>query len=155
MRLPRALLVAALVAILGGAASLRADALNGARWVSRGPTNISGVVTALLTDPEQPDVYLAATGGGLFTTSDAGASWSPVAGLDGYFLWSLARDPARHNILWAGAFVSGDAPGLFRSADRGRTWSEIAALHLTSVFSIAVSPSDGKIIAATNYGLQI
>lgn len=155
MRQPRALLVAALVAVVGGAASLRADALNGARWVSRGPTNISGVVTALLIDPEQPDVYLAATGGGLFTTSDAGASWSPIAGLDGHFLWSLARDPARHNILWAGALVFGDQGALYRSTDRGRTWSEIAPLHLNSVFSVAVSPTDGKVIAATNYGLQI
>ncbi len=155
MRLPRAVMVAALIAVLGGAADASADALNGARWVSRGPTNVSGVVTALLIDPEQPDVYLAATGGGLFTSSDAGASWSPVPGLDGRFLWSLARDPNRHDVLWAGALALGEVPGLYRSADRGRTWSEVPALHYTSVFSVAVSPTEAKVIVATDNGLQV
>lgn len=151
----RAILIAALAGVLGGAAAVRGDALNGARWVSRGLANISGVVTALLTDPEQSDVYLAATGGGLFTTSDAGASWSPVPSLEGRFLWWLARDPARHDVLWAGALALGDVPGLYRSSDRGRTWSEVTPLHATSVFSVAVSPTEAKVIVATNDGLQI
>ncbi len=39
-------------------------------WVSRGPTNLSGLVTAMLLDPDDPNRYVAGTPAGIWTVSD-------------------------------------------------------------------------------------
>ena len=48
-------------------------------WQSIGPGNVGGRTRALLIDPTNPDVmYAAAVAGGIWKTTNAGATWLPL-----------------------------------------------------------------------------
>jgi hypothetical protein len=67
-------------------------------------------------------VYVAdLSGGGLFGTEDAGASWSKL--LDGE-VWAVAVDPSDDDVIYAGT----EPIHLYRSEDRGRSWEELTTL---------------------------
>ncbi len=140
----------ALVAVLAISFSLHADPFAGGVWTSRGPTNISGLTTAFLVDPDDENVYLAATSGGVWTSNDAGASWSPIAQLDGVPIWALARHPVRHDEIWAG----GPGIGLLKSIDRGRTWDTLPESQYWAVQAIDIS-LDSKVFVAAIDGLHM
>jgi photosystem II stability/assembly factor-like uncharacterized protein len=124
----------------------------GHSWVSRGPTNLSGVVTAFLFDPEEHDRYLAATAGGLWTSGDSGATWSLTA-LDGMLISALERDPVHHDVLYAGGYV---APrGVLRSDDRGATWTPLPSTNGWQVFSISVSADGSRMLVARLGGIEL
>ena len=77
-------------------------------------------------DPVQPErVYCGTFGQGLWTSEDAGATWSPVgegiasAELMAVAVSALERVDGR-GVVWAGTEPS----ALFRSSDGGQTWQE-------------------------------
>jgi hypothetical protein len=60
-------------------------------------------VTALAVDPHTPSTLYATTSGGVFQSTDSGASWSPVnAGLINTNVNALAIDPTTPSTLYAG-----------------------------------------------------
>src|SRR5438045_3220943 len=68
-------------------------------WMQRGPTNLSGLVTALLLDPDDPNRYVAGTPAGIWITTDGGASWFAVPSTDTINVDCLALDPVHHDTL--------------------------------------------------------
>jgi photosystem II stability/assembly factor-like uncharacterized protein len=87
-------------------------------------------VAALAVDPQNPGTLYAGGDGGVFKTTDGGASWSaansglPTVGIaaDGSYLVAgvnlLAIDPQNTSTLYAGTV------GLFKSTDGGASWTE-------------------------------
>lgn len=114
-------------------------------YVSRdsGETWTRGIVTqfffqSVAVDPKAAGVaYLATPAQGLFRTSDAGASWVPVAGSPPG-IGALAVDPFEPTNLYAGTA----AGRIYRSADRGQTW--------TLTFVLADSPNVTQIVPDPN-----
>ena len=113
---PKAPLAAALVLSLAFATAAAA------RWQSIGPEG--GEVNAVVFDPTAPGtVYAATTYGGVFRSTDGGASWVKVwNGLPFVGAFTLAADGPGHASLLA--TTSG---GLVKSADGGATWSAAGA----------------------------
>jgi len=137
----------------------------GLSWTFRGPENIGGRTRSLLIDPANPNVMLAgAVSGGIWTTSNGGASWSPVNDwLPSLAIGCLARTPQNANILYAGlgeGFFNGDAvegSGILKSTDRGLTWNLLpSTAGFGNTCRISVSPTNSNIIlAGTRYnGIQ-
>jgi photosystem II stability/assembly factor-like uncharacterized protein len=143
---PRSLLSLALLVC----APALAGPFGSGNWISRGPTNISGLTTALLVDPADERVMLAATSGGVWSSDDAGASWSLLPRFDAVNIRALARHPQKPDELWAG----GPAVGVFRSLDRGKSWSFIEGTEVWAVYSIAVA-ADSKVFVATIGALRM
>ncbi len=97
-------------------------------------------IGALAWDPINPAVAYAGTGEanangdsypgmGIFTTSDAGATWK-YAGLEGVpYISAIVANPANANELFAGGMGGLDLPdtvgGVFHSTDKGATWTKI------------------------------
>lgn len=111
-------------------------------------------VRALLVHPTEPRLLHLGTETGLFVSRDGGERWkSASSALDGQQLWSLARDPRRPEVLFAGVCPA----AVYRSEDGGRSWERLAtgmpgqcvngAPLAPRVTCILVDPSDGALFA--------
>src|SRR5439155_26720805 len=68
---------------------------------------VSADVLTLAIDSSHPATLYAGTyGGGVYKSSDGGASWTGV-GLGGRLVYSLAIDPASSQTIYAGCYLSG------------------------------------------------
>ena len=140
-------------------------------WKFLGPGNIGGRMRALLIDAREPSTMVAAgISGGVWKTTDAGASWRPIgdalANLD---ISSLAFDPQNHDVIFAGTGegyfredVRGTAlplrgNGIFVTRDGGASWSRLPSTvgqDFYWVNDLVVSSHDSqRIYAATRTGV--
>ncbi len=85
-------------------------------------------VAALWDDPSSPKVLVAATDGGLFRSSDAGAQWTLVA-----------TDAFRDLVASGGSLYAGGDAGVMVSRDGGASWRPVDGT--TFVTALAASPT--------------
>jgi len=133
------------------------------RWRWLGPGNIGGRVRALAISRTSPSTMFAGSvGGGIWKTTDAGASWAPVDDfMASLSVSSIVFDPSNASVLYAGTgegYGNADAlrgAGIFKSVDGGATWKPVGrtASQSTAVNRLAIAPSGGVLLAATNTGL--
>jgi photosystem II stability/assembly factor-like uncharacterized protein len=152
---------------LSGPDGIRGSAAAGslAGWEELGPGNVGGRTRALVIDPSNPNVmYAAGVAGGVWKTTDGGASWTPRGDLlANLAITSLAMSPANPRVLYAGTgegFFNGDAirgAGIFRTTNGGDTWTQLASTRTSDfhyVNDIVVSKSNPTTIyAATRTGI--
>jgi photosystem II stability/assembly factor-like uncharacterized protein len=123
---------------------------NGQSWQLVGPTNVGGRVVDLVVDPRHLDtVYVAAAGGGVWKSTDAGQTFTSVwpANLT-QTLGALAM--GSDGTLWAGtgeANPSGGGltffgNGVYKSVDGGRTWQQWGLVDSGAIGRIVVDPTD-------------
>jgi photosystem II stability/assembly factor-like uncharacterized protein len=114
-----------------------------------GPFVLDGAT--LYVDPAQPATLYFSNGNAAARSTDAGASWTPIAGPPGYYKLSfLSVDPSSPPVLYSTSpsFVGGGGPGscaAWKSADDGGSWS---CLGLERAFRILVAPSDPSTLYA-------
>ena len=103
------------------------------RWRQIGPFR-GGRVLPVTGVTTQPQVYnFGATGGGVFKTTDGGATWIPVS--DGQFangdVGAIAVAESDANVIYVGmgeACIRGNASpgdGVYKSIDAGKTWKNV------------------------------
>jgi photosystem II stability/assembly factor-like uncharacterized protein len=142
-----------------------ASTLNGA-WQPHGPGNIGGRSRAVLIDRKNTNMmWTAGVAGGVWKSTDSGASWQPKGDLlVNIAVNSLIQDPKQDNILYAGTgegFFNGDAvrgQGIFKSTDAGETWVQLPSTDNSDFFyvqKLAATRHKNKqrIYAATRTGL--
>ncbi|HZC74106.1 MAG TPA: hypothetical protein VE442_25700 [Jatrophihabitans sp.] len=123
---------------------------SGRNWRLVGPSNIGGRMTDLAVDPRHPDtVYVAASGGGVWKSTDAGQTFAPVwpsANTQTIGALALGSD----GTLWAGtgeANPSGGGltffgNGVYKSTDGGATWNQWGLANSGSIGRIVVDPTN-------------
>lgn len=127
---------------------------------SEGRFPTTGIVLAIATDPTSThgDVAYVGTGGGVYKTTNAGASWTAASGVPGVPVAALAVDPNNHNDVYAvtgqGFQGGGEYGGLgaYYSHDAGATWHASVTSVRGAAQQVAVAP-DGAVFAATTGGL--
>lgn len=92
-------------------------------------------VHRLAVAPSNPDRILAATGGGLFVSDDAGRSWTSVDVFGDRYVKGVQFAPdAPETVYTSGADTPGaDQARIMRSEDSGRSWSEITTFRADGV----------------------
>ena len=128
-------------------------------WDWLGPGNVGGRIRAILPDPNNwNNLMIGSVSGGIWRSTNAGASWSPVndfmANLN---VTHIARDGSDSDILYAatGEGFSLSAPpgdGIFRSLDGGDTWDQIPSTDTEAfqwVTRLATHPSSTGLLYAT------
>lgn len=149
---------------------------SGDDWISIGPDSmggnfvgkVSGRVNAVAVHPTNPSIVYAGTSeGGIWKTTDAGASWVPLTDRQGTLQCdSLAIDPKNPNTVYAGtgsilpmlthssAVHSFVAYGLLKSTDGGATWKVLGTPEFSGepIEKIIVDPASSNrvYVAATN-----
>ncbi len=114
----------------------------------------SGRVSAMVIDPAAPATLFAVVdGGGVFTSANAGGSWSATTGQPtSNRLQGLVLVPGSPSTLFAASYGS----GLYSSTDSGASWNSCANTGLggssLNLLTLA-SDSSGKLYAGTEGGI--
>ncbi len=137
-------------------------------WTERGPGNVGGRTRGLIIDPDDASKntwFAGSVGGGIWKTTDAGATWvNKTPMIPNLATVTLAMAASNHSVIYAGSgegFGNGDAirgDGIWKSTNRGESWSQISSTASNSDFSyvnrVIVDPVNENIVfAATNTGI--
>jgi photosystem II stability/assembly factor-like uncharacterized protein len=115
-------------------ASGRLDATAfGGHWISIGPRNVPGRMTAIALHPtDRQTLWVAGADGGIWKTTDAGATWTPKSDFEeNLSIGSMILDPQDPDTIYVGTGegnFSSDrvaGSGLLKSTDSGSTWRMI------------------------------
>lgn len=118
-----------------------------------GNANASGRISSIAVDPTNGSIaYAAAAAGGLWKTTNGGATWIPLTDQIFYPIsGALAIDPSNHLAVYYGTGdYDGDVKGngLFRSLDGGQSWTRIAvpSQHGDQIARVIIDPTNPSII---------
>ncbi|MGH9136721.1 MAG: hypothetical protein ACRD0G_06695 [Acidimicrobiales bacterium] len=119
--------------------------------------------------------YSASEFGGIFRTTNGGASWTHLGGHRPQIMWDVEVDPTNNNRVYATSFFDGRATGslsgINRSGNTGNTWAHPASSNppaassatyggcvaarrtARSAFGIGINPANGNAFIGTNCGV--
>lgn len=131
-----------------------------AEWAHMGPVNFGGRVVDLAVDPNETNtVYAASAGGGVWKSTDAGATFTHAWPTNAsQAIGALAISP--DGTLYAGTGESGPGggsitwggTGLYRSTDGGEKWRFIGLRTAGAFGRIVVDPANPKRVFAAASG---
>lgn len=145
--------------------------LNATTWTPIGPAPTvngvtdytepaSGRIAALAAHPTNPNtLYVAAAGGGVWKTTDAGTTWTSLTDTQStLFMGAIALAPSNPDIIYAGTGEAHMGPskaknlrdniyygrGVLKSPDGGNTWTLLgsALFDRRTISKIVVDPAD-------------
>jgi photosystem II stability/assembly factor-like uncharacterized protein len=139
---------------------LAASAFSNLAWREIGPALAGGRVAAVAGTPQDDQLYyLGTAGGGVWKSSNGGATWSPVFDKQGVSaIGAVAIDPTNENVVWAG---TGEAnprndvsygDGLYESTDAGKTWKRAGLAGVWSISRIAIDPKNPQHLVVGAFG---
>lgn len=133
-----------------------AERNSAAIWEFSGPTNIEGRITDIEIPIDQSQTYyVGAAAGGIFKTTDAGASWLPI--FDDQEMLSIGdMEISKNNtdIIWVGTgevnagggSLAYDGDGVYKSDDGGLTWQVKGLPDVGSIGKILIDPNDDNTV---------
>ncbi len=128
-------------------------------WRGIGPFR-GGRALAVTGVPGDPyTFYFGGVAGGVWKTTDAGASWVPLTDrTDISSVGAIAVAPSNHNILYVG---TGEAAprgnmtwgnGVYKSRDAGKTWDFLGLADTRQIGAIIVDPNNPDIVLVAAFG---
>jgi photosystem II stability/assembly factor-like uncharacterized protein len=126
------------------------DPFAGLRLRSLGPAVTSGRVVGFAVHPHnRAHYYVAVASGGIWKTTNAGTSWTPVFDNEGsYSIGCVVLDPKNPNTVWVGTGENnsqrsvGYGDGVYKSTDGGKTWKNVGLKASEHIGKILLDPRD-------------
>ncbi|HTA28147.1 MAG TPA: glycosyl hydrolase [Bacteroidia bacterium] len=122
-----------------------------ARWL--GPGTMSGRITALVGDPaDGKTIYVGCAGGGIWKTTNAGASFKSIFDKYCQSIGAIAMDPSDANTLYVGTGESNMrntvsyGNGMYKSTDGGDNWTKTGLDSSEHISKILINPNNTKIL---------
>lgn len=132
----------------------------GLRFRSIGPALTSGRVSDIAVHPRDKKIwYIAVASGGIWKTTNAGSTWSPVFDSEAsYSIANVVIDPSNPNVIWAGtgennaqrSVAYGD--GVYKSVDGGRSWTNVGLKESEHIGKIVIDPANSDIVYVAAQG---
>jgi photosystem II stability/assembly factor-like uncharacterized protein len=124
-----------------------------ARWL--GPGTMSGRITAIEgVAQDGKTIYVGTAGGGIWKTTNAGASFKPIFDKYCQSIGAIAIDPKNPKIVYAATGESnmrnsvsiGD--GIYKSTDAGENWTKLGLEKTEHIAKLVINPTNTNIIYA-------
>jgi photosystem II stability/assembly factor-like uncharacterized protein len=125
-----------------------------------GPAVAGGRVTSVVGVASDPKLYyLGAAGGGVWSTHNGGATWTPLFDKQSVSsIGAVAIDPSNHNVVWVGTGETNPrndvswGDGIYKTTDGGRTWANLGLKETHAIASIVIDPRDPNVVVAGALG---
>src|SRR6186713_2856674 len=145
-------------------AALDTTILKSYRWRSIGPDRGGRSIAVSGVKGRPREAYFGATGGGLWKTTDGGASWSPIT--DGLIksasVGAVAVSESNPDVVYIGLgetcirgnIMAGD--GIYKSTDAGKTWTQVGfdGGGKQNISKIRMHPTNPDIVWAAVFGFH-
>ena len=125
-----------------------------------GPAMTSGRVVDIAVDPRDARTwYLAVASGGVWKTTNAGTTFTPVFDGEGSFsIGCITVDPRNPLTVWVGSgennsqrsVAMGD--GVYKSVDGGKSWKNVGLPKSEHIGKIVVDPRDSNVVYVAAQG---
>jgi len=153
-----AMVAAALLAAVARAQQPTPDVYRQIKYRYIGP--VGNRLISLAGLPGNPNVYYAgAASGGIFKTTDGGASWPPIFDDQPVSsVGSLAIAPSDPQVVWAGTgetFIRSNISignGIYKSTDAGKTWTHMGLERTGRIGRIVIDPRNPDLVLACALG---
>jgi photosystem II stability/assembly factor-like uncharacterized protein len=129
-------------------------------WRSVGPNRGGRSITSAGSAARPNEYYFGATGGGLWKTTDGGATWKPVTDgqLKSSSVGAVAVSESNPDVVYIGMgetelrgnIMQGD--GIYKSIDAGKTWSHVGLSDTQAIARIRVDPSNPDVVYVAALG---
>lgn len=133
--------------------------LNGMRWRSIGPANMSGRITDIEGIPGTFVFYVASAAGGIWKTTNGGTTFQPLFQNERVVsMGDLAIAPSDTSIVWAGTGEEDSrnsispGMGIYKSTDGGRSWKLMGLEKTQTIARIVVHPKDPNTVYVAALG---
>jgi len=134
-----------------------ADLFSSLTWRSIGPVNTSGRIDdfAVARVPGRPDaIYVATASGGVFKSTNAGTSWTPIFDhVDAMqSIGAIAVAPSSPDVVWVGTGEGNNrqssswGDGVYKSVDGGATWRNMGLKETRHIGRIVVDPANADVV---------
>lgn len=140
--------------------NLLSEAVAGLRLRSIGPALLSGRISDLAVHLKDKKIwYVAAASGGLWKTTNAGSTFTPIFDNEGsYSIGVVVIDPRNPNVVWVGTGENnaqrsvsyGD--GVYKSIDGGRTWQNLGLKQSQHIGKILIDPRNSDVVYVAAQG---
>ncbi|MDH3735380.1 MAG: hypothetical protein OEU54_17750, partial [Gemmatimonadota bacterium] len=161
----RGLAVALIAGLFGTAGATAQEAVPDSafmsqfRWRSVGPANMSGRVTDVEGIPGTPVFYVAAAGGGIWKSTNAGTTFRPLFQNERVVsMGDLAIAMADTSIVWAGTGEEDSrnsispGGGIYKSSDGGLTWTLMGLEETEVIARIVIHPENPDLVYVAALG---
>src|SRR6476660_8092449 len=142
------------------ATPIKPELLTGLVWRNVGPfrggriSAVSGVIG------EPGTFYIGMPAGGVWKTTNAGATWWPIFDgvKDAEVIGALEVAPSNGNTIYVGTgdLITGggiaEGNGMYKSTDAGATWTRIGLEKTKQIPSIVVDPRDANVVLVAAQG---
>ncbi len=125
-----------------------------------GPAGMSGRVTALDVNLQQPDIIYAGTAsGGLWRSEGGGTIWTPLTdSLNVASIGAVAVDQRNPQVIWIGTGEGNPrnsqtmGGGVFKSIDGGRTWKNMGLEKTRTIHRLIIHKHNPDIVYVSALG---
>ncbi|MBP7243928.1 MAG: glycosyl hydrolase [Bacteroidia bacterium] len=134
--------------------------LSGFTFRSIGPAVTSGRVSDVEVNPNNiNEYYVAAASGGVWKTTNAGITYTPVFDKEGsYSIGCVTIDPNNSNVVWVGTGENNNqrsvayGDGVYKSEDGGKSWKNMGLKNSEHTGMIVVDPTNSEVVYVAAYG---
>jgi photosystem II stability/assembly factor-like uncharacterized protein len=127
---------------------------------SLGPALTSGRIIDLAVDPRDARVwYIATAGGGVWKTTNAGTSFTPIFDDQKSFsIGCVTVDPHDSLVVWVGSGENNSqrsvsmGDGVYKSVDGGKSWKNVGLEKSEHISKIIVDPRDSNVVYVAAQG---
>lgn len=131
-----------------------AEAASGLQMRSIGPALMGGRIADIAVHPDNDSIwYVAAASGGVWKTTNAGVTWTPVFDSQAsYSIGDVAIDPNNPDVIWVGTGENisgrhvGWGDGVYKSVDAGQSWTPMGLKKSEHIGKIVINPRDSNVV---------
>ena len=133
---------------------------NGLQLRPIGPAVTSGRVVDFAVQPgNRSTYYVASASGGVWKTTTAGTSWTPIFDAEGAFsIGCVTLDPHDPLTVWVGTGENNSqrsvsyGDGIYKSVDGGKSWTNVGLKDSMHIGRIVVDPRNSNVVYVAAMG---